>query len=97
MERATPEPACINRQQIGDAIEHFARCFVREREEQNISWIDTVLEQVRYAIRQGARFSRACAGDHKNRARRSCDRRELLFVQLSGVIDMYRLGCLSAL
>ena len=97
MECSAPESARIHRQQIRDAIQHFAGCFVREREQQNISRIDPVLEQVRHAIREGARFSRARAGDHKDRARRSSHRRELLFVQLSGVINVDRRGYRRAL
>ena len=90
VECPAPQSAGIHRQQIRDAIQHFAGCFVREREQQNISRIDPVLEQVRHAIREGARFSRACAGDHKDRSGRSSDGRELLFVQLSGVINVDR-------
>ena len=71
MECPAPESAGIHRQQIRDAIQHFARCFVREREQQNISGIDAVFEQVRHAICKGARFARARAGDHKDRAGRS--------------------------
>ena len=97
MECPAPESARIDRQQIRDAIQHFAGCFVREREQQNISRIDAVFEQVRYAIRKGARFSRARAGDHKDRAGRSSDRRELLFVQLSGIINVDRRGYRRAL
>ena len=97
MECPAPEPAGIHRQQIRDAIEHFAGCFVREREQQNISRIDPIFEQVRDAIRKGARFARARAGDHKDRAGRSGHGRELLFVQLSGVINVDRRGYRLAL
>ena len=97
MECSAPESARIHRQQIRDAIQHFAGCFIREREQQNISRIDPVLEQVRHAIREGSRFSRARSRDHKDRSGRSSDRRELLFVQLSGVIDVDRRGYRRAL
>ncbi len=90
MECPTPESAGVDRQQIRDAIQHFAGCFVREREQQNISRIDPVLEQVRHAIRKRASFAGACAIDHKDRSGRSSDGRELLFVQLSGVINVDR-------
>jgi hypothetical protein len=91
MECPAPESARIHRQQIRDAIEHFARGFVREREQQNVSRIDPVLEQVRHAIGEGARFARARAGDHQDRPRRSGHRRELLFIQLRRVIDVGKL------
>ncbi len=88
VECSAPQPARVHREQVGDAIQHFAGGFVRKREQQNISWIDPVLEQVRHAIRESARFTRAGAGDHKDGAGRSGHRGELLFIQLSGVIDM---------
>ena len=97
MECSTPKSAGIDWQQIRDAIQHFTGSFVREREQQNISRIDPVLEQVRHAIREGARFSGASASDHKDRAGRSSDRRDLLFVQLSGVINVDRRRYRSAL
>ena len=49
--------ARIDRQLIRDAPEHFTCSFVREREQQNISRIDPVLEQVRHAICEGPCFS----------------------------------------
>ena len=66
--------------------------FVREGEQQNISRIDPVLEQVGHAIGERARLARARAGDDKERARRSGHGRELLLVQLRGVIDVDRCG-----
>jgi hypothetical protein len=78
-------------------LSRFERGFVREREQQNVSRIDPVLEQVRHAIREGARFSRARAGYHKDRAGGSGHRRELLFVQLSDVVDVNRRGNWGAL
>src|SRR6266508_605908 len=90
MKCPTPETAGIDRQQIGNAIQHFTGCFVREREQQNISRIDPVFEQVSHTIGKRSRFSRARAGDHKDRAGRGSYRSELLFVQFGGVIDMDR-------
>ena len=97
MECPAPESAGIHWQQIRDAIQHFTGCFVREREQQNISRIDAVFEQVRHAICKRARFARACSGDHKDRAGRSSHRRELLFVQLRGVVNVDRRGYRRAL
>ena len=41
---AAPKSAGIDRQQIRDAIEHLPRGFVREREQQNVARINSVLE-----------------------------------------------------
>ena len=97
MECPATESTGINRQQICDAIQHLAGSFVREREQQNVSRIDAVLEQIRDAIGEGARISRAGASDHKDRSGRSSDRRELLFIELSGVINVDRRGYRRAL
>ena len=87
---AAPNPAGIDRQQIRDAIEHLPRGLVREREQQNISRIDSVLEQIRDAISERARFSRARAGDDEQRPGRRRHSRELLLIQLRRVIDVDR-------
>ena len=90
MKRPTPKPAGIDRQQIRDAIEHLSRGFVREREQQNISRIDPVLEQVGYAIGKRARFTGARAGDDQQRPGRGRYRGELLLIQFRWVINMDR-------
>src|SRR5207249_11410716 len=72
------------------APEHFRRSFLREREKQNSSRIDPLVEQVTHTISQRARLSRARASNHKDRARRRSNRCELLLIELSGVIDMDR-------
>ncbi len=97
MECPAPKSAGIDWQQIRNAIQHFAGCFVREREQQNISGIDAVFEQVRHAIREGARFARARSRDYKDRSGRSAHRCKLLFVQLRGVINVDRRGYRRAL
>src|SRR5205814_8563993 len=80
MKCSAPESAGIDRQQIRDTIQHFPRSFIREREKQNVARIDPVFEQVSYSISERPGFSRARAGNHKDRARRCSDGRELLFV-----------------
>ena len=57
MKRPAPEPARVDREEIRDAIEHLARGFVGEGEEQDVARIDAVLEQVGDAISQGARLA----------------------------------------
>ena len=88
MKCPTPESAGIDRQQIGDAIQHFTCSFVRECEQQNVARINPVFEQVGYAIGKGARLSRPRAGDDKEWAGRRSNGCELLFVQFSGIINM---------
>src|SRR5262249_52464921 len=80
MECATPKPAGIDREQIRNASEHFARGFIRKRQQQNISWVDPVFEQVSDAIGKGAGLSRSCTCDHEKRTWRRRHSRELLFV-----------------
>ena len=90
MERSAPERTGIDRQQICDATQHFARGFVRECEKQDVARIDPVLEQIRHAISKRPRLTRARAGDDQKRSRRCRHRSELLFVQLHCVIDVDR-------
>ena len=80
MKCSAPESAGIERQQIRDAAQHFAGGFVRECEKQNVSRIDSVFQQVRNAIGEGACFPRARASDHKERTWRRSHCRKLLFV-----------------
>src|SRR5207245_9489955 len=49
MECSAPKPTGIDREEIRDAIQHLAGSFVREREQQNISRINTVFEQISHA------------------------------------------------
>ena len=79
------------------AIEHLTRGFVCESEQEDVAGVDSVFEQVCHPISQRTRFSRACAGNHKDRTRRRGYRSKLLFIQLSGVIDVDRCGYWSAL
>ena len=87
MKRPAPESARVDREEICDAIEHLARGFVGEGEEQDVARIDAVLEQVGDAIRQGARLAGAGAGDDQQRTRRRGHRGVLLLIQLRRVID----------
>jgi len=97
MKRPAPKPACIDGQQIRNSIEHLPRGFIREREQQDISRIDPVLEQVRNPVGECARFATACACDHEQRTGRSRYSRKLLFIQLCRVIDVDRCRCWRAL
>ena len=90
MKRAAPEPAGIDRQKVGDAVEHLARGFVGEGEQQDVARIDAVLEQVGDAIGERARLAGAGAGDDEQRARRRRHGGVLLLVQLARVIDADR-------
>ena len=80
VKRPAPNPAGIDRQQVRHSIEHLPSGFVGEREQQNISRIDSVLEQVGHAIGQGARFARAGPGDDQLRAGLGGDGCELLLI-----------------
>ena len=97
MERPAPKPARIDREQIRDAIQHLSGGFIREGEQQNISRIDSVFEQVRNPVGECARFATACARDHEQRTGRSRYSRKLLFIQLCRVIDVDRCRCWRAL
>src|SRR5438477_1544830 len=90
MKRSTPNSARIHRQQIRDSIEHLSGGFVRKREQQNVARIDSVLGQIGDPIGERARLPRARTSDDKQRPGRRRYSRELLFVQLGGVIDMDR-------
>ena len=80
MERPAPKPARIDREQIRDAIQHLSGGFIREGEQQNISRIDPVFEQVRNAVGKCARFATACARNHEQWPGRRRHRRQLLLV-----------------
>ena len=80
VKRPAPKPARIDRQQIRDAIEHLPRGFVGKGEQQDVSRIDSVFEQISDPVSKRARLPRARARDDQKRAGRSCYRRELLFV-----------------
>src|SRR5207302_9303559 len=73
-----------------DAIQHFPRGFIRERKEQNILRIDPVFEEVSYTVSKGARLTRTGPGDYKDRTGGRGHCCELLFVELSRVINMDR-------
>ena len=92
MKGAAPKPAGVDREQIRDAIQHLARGFVREGEEENVPRVDSVFEQIRHAISERARLAATRARDDKKRSRRRGHRRELLLIQLRRVIDIDR-GC----
>ena len=97
VKRPAPKSTRIDGQQIRDAIEHLPGGFVGEGEQQNISRIDSVLEQVRHAIGERARLPRARARDDKQRAGRRSHSRELLLIQFRRVIDVDRCGSWRAL
>src|SRR5207244_6109349 len=90
VERPTPKSAGIDRQQIRNAIEHLSRGFVREGEKQDIPRIDSVLEQISYAISERARLPRACPGDHEQWTGWRGHRCELLLIQFRRIINMDR-------
>ena len=50
MKGSAPKSTRIERQQIGNPIEHLPRSFIREGEQENIARIDPVLEQVGYSV-----------------------------------------------
>src|SRR5438105_127466 len=97
MECSAPKPTGIDREEIRDATQHLASSFVREREQQNISRINAVFEQIRHAIREGARFPGAGTSYHKERSGRRSYGRKLLFIELCDVIHMDRRGYRGAL
>ena len=90
VKRSAPNPARVDRQQVRDPIQHLPRSLVREREQQNISGVDPVFEQIRYAISERAGLARARTGDDEQRTRRRRHGRQLLLIQLRRVIDMDR-------
>src|SRR4029077_519490 len=69
---------------------HLPGGFVGEREQQNVAWLDSVLEQVGDPIGKCACLSRAGAGDDKERSGRCGHRRQLLLIELRCVIDVDR-------
>ncbi len=83
-------PLASTGRRFADAIEHLARGFVRESEQQDIARVDAVLEQVRDAIGERARLPAARAGDDQERPGRRRHRRELLLIQLRRVINVDR-------
>jgi hypothetical protein len=90
MKSPAPESAGIDREQVGHAIEHLARGFIREGEKKDVARVDAVLEQVSDAISEGARFARASPGDDEQRSRRRGHGSVLLLVQLARVINADR-------
>ena len=90
VKRPAPESAGVERQEVGDAVEHLPRGFVGESEEEDVSRVDAVLEQVGDAVGEGARLARAGAGDDEKRTRRRGHRGVLLLVQFARVIDADR-------
>ena len=75
---AAPQPVRRFGDEAGDAVEHFARSFIRESEEQNVAGDDAVFDEVGDAIRERARLPRARASDDERWAGRRGDGGELL-------------------
>jgi len=86
-ETCLPQAGNVVWEKVGHAIEHFARSFVREREEENIRWRDAVLQQVGDAINQRPRFAAARTRNDERRTGRRHDRGTLLRIELPGKID----------
>ena len=80
VERAAPKSTRIDREQIRDPLQHLSGSLIREGKQQDVSRIDPVLEQVRHAVGECARFAATRAGDDEQRTGRSRHRRKLLFV-----------------
>ena len=72
---------------VMDPLHHFAGRLVGEGEEEDAFRRDPVFEQPGDAVGEGARLARAGPGEHEAGSRTRGDRRQLLFVQLAGVVD----------
>ena len=80
MECATPKSAGINWQKIHDAIKHLSGGLIRKREEENISRVDSVLEQISDPVSKGAGFTAARTGNNEERTGCSGHRGELFLI-----------------
>ena len=88
MKRPAPERAQFVAEQFGDALHHFTRRLVREREQQNSVGRNPLFDEICDAIRQRASFSRASPRDDERRAGRRGDGGELLFVEFARVVNV---------
>src|SRR5882724_963169 len=92
MKRSTPKLAQFASDQIRDSPHHFGGGFVREREQQNPFRRNPLLQQIRDAISQRARFARTRARDDKRRAGRRGDGGKLLRIEFARVINLQMNG-----
>jgi len=68
VERHHPARARERTDELLDALAHLPRCFVRERDREDLGRLRADGgEQMRDAARQHARLAGACAGDHEQR------------------------------
>ena len=78
VKRAAPQAGDVVWNEAGDAVEHFARGLVGEREQQDVLRFDAVFEQIGDAINERAGLAAARSGDHERGSRRGGDGLELL-------------------
>ena len=85
---SAPQRAQFVAEQVGNALHHFARRLVREREQQNAVGRNALFQKIRDAIRQRARLARTRAGDDERRTGRRGDGGELLLVEFARVVNV---------
>ena len=90
MKCAAPERSEILAEDVVDAAHHLAGGFVGEGKEKNLLGRDTLFEEERDAIREGAGFAGTGAGDDEGGPGRGGDGGVLLFVEFLCVIDLQR-------
>lgn len=87
MEGAAPKALGAVGQEVGNALQHFARGLVGEGQQENVGRLDPVFEQVGDAIGQRARLAAARAGDDEHRPRAGSDGLTLLRVEFGLIVD----------
>ena len=82
-----PETGGFDAGEFLHAVEHLAGGLVGEGEQQDLAGPDALRKQVGHAVGEGARLTRAGAGEDQQRARFRRHRGELLVVQLRAEVD----------
>src|SRR5207237_2544958 len=91
VERPAGNPARVDCDELLDAAQHLARRLVRERQQQDLLRIDTVLDEPRNALGEAPRLAAAGSGDAQTRPFAGHHHLELLGIELLVVFDAVRL------
>ena len=87
VEGAAPQPGDVVGQEVRDAVEHLARGFVGEGQEQDVRRRHAILHEVGHAIGERPRLPAARARDDQRRPRRGGHGGALLRVEFGGEIN----------
>ncbi len=90
VEGAAPDAGDVLGEEITHALQHLARGFVREGEEEDVLRLHPVFDQISHAIGERAGLTAARPGDDEERARLGRDRLVLFVIELRPVIDLLR-------